>query len=95
MLGTLQLYSTKQAADLLGIKEQTLTAWRHYGRGPAFIKIGNRVLYRAEDLKAFTDANRHQSTSEPSHGGSPLRDAIREAVRDTIRELAREGCFTA
>jgi hypothetical protein len=93
MSSTLQLHSTKQAADLLGIKEQTLIAWRHYGRGPSFVKIGNRVLYKAEDLKAFTDANRHQSTSETSHGGSPLRDAIREAVRETIRELAREGAF--
>ena len=44
-------------------------------------------------IKAFADANRHQSTSETSHGGSPLREAIREAVRETMRELVREGAF--
>lgn len=92
---TLQLYTSEQAAAKLGLKKQTLVAWRHYGRGPAYVKIGNRVVYREEDLTAYADANKRQNTSETVKGGSPLRETIREAVRDTIRELAREGAFSA
>ena len=33
----------------------TLALWRHYGRGPTYIKFGNRVLYRGADLQRFLD----------------------------------------
>ena len=60
-----KLLDTNQAADFLCIEPQTMTAWRHYGRGPAFIKIGSRIRYREDDLAAFADAHRQRSTSEP------------------------------
>ena len=31
----------------------TLRLWRCKGRGPAFFKIRNRVMYRGEDLNAW------------------------------------------
>jgi hypothetical protein len=89
MSSALQLHSTKQAADLLGIKEQTLIAWRHYGRGPSFVKVGSRIRYRDDDLAAFTEAHRQQSTSEP--GPASLREVVHEVVREALRELTREG----
>ena len=39
------------------ISHRTLENWRWLGRGPAYLKVGNRVLYRIEDVEAFEDAN--------------------------------------
>ena len=35
------------------ISPRTLERWRWTGEGPAFIKIGGRVVYRLEDLEAY------------------------------------------
>lgn len=43
----------QQAAQALGIEENTLRNWRHLGQGPAFYKIGRRVNYAENDLQAF------------------------------------------
>ena len=34
----------------------TLASWRHEGRGPKYIKIGGRVVYRGRDLNDWLDA---------------------------------------
>lgn len=38
----------QQAAEILGVKVQTLAEWRLNGRGPPFIKLGRAVRYRPE-----------------------------------------------
>jgi predicted DNA-binding transcriptional regulator AlpA len=53
-----ELITSAQAAARLGLKEQTLTAWRCDNRGPAFIKIGRAVWYRQADIAAFIAACR-------------------------------------
>lgn len=40
----------KQVAELLGLGEPTLRNYRSWRKGPPFIKVGNRVLYRSDDL---------------------------------------------
>lgn len=35
------LLTNEQAAALLGVKPNTLKVWRHKGKGPAFIKLGD------------------------------------------------------
>ena len=47
------------AAARLGLKVATLRAWRHQGRGPAFVRLGRAIRYLVHDLDAFMDANRH------------------------------------
>jgi hypothetical protein len=42
-----------EAARELKVKPQTLGAWRHRGQGPAFIKVGKLVFYRASDIRAY------------------------------------------
>ena len=42
-------------AGLLGVAQATLKQWRCHGRGPTFVKIGKRVLYREADLDAWID----------------------------------------
>ncbi len=40
--------------DAVGLR--TLKKWRGLKRGPAFLRIGNRVLYRVADVEAFEAA---------------------------------------
>jgi predicted site-specific integrase-resolvase len=42
-----------ELADRWGISERTLEKWRHFGRGPSFLKIGGRVMYRHDDIEKF------------------------------------------
>ncbi|QFG37301.1 helix-turn-helix domain-containing protein [Paracoccus pantotrophus] len=35
------------------ISARTLERWRWTGEGPAFLKIGGRVVYRLEDVLAY------------------------------------------
>lgn len=50
------LYRDEDVALFLSIAPQTLRAWRCQGRGPAFVKLGERaVRYRGSDLIAYLD----------------------------------------
>lgn len=53
-----QALTETEAAQRLGLRIGTLRAWRHYRRGPAFIRLGRAVRYLAEDLDEFVRANR-------------------------------------
>ena len=54
-----KLYDTETAATRLTgesddpISPRTLEWWRMTGRGPKFVKVGNRVRYRDRDLEAW------------------------------------------
>ena len=61
-------------ADLaarLNISPRTLERWRWTKKGPAFLKIGGRVVYRLEDVEAFDADQRGESTAQ----GRQLRAA--------------------
>ena len=51
-----------EAALRLGLKVATLRAWRHQGRGPAFVRLGRAVRYLATDIEDFLIANRCRPT---------------------------------
>ena len=53
-----------ESAGRLGLSTSTLAKMRLYGTGPAYSKLGRRVVYKLEDLEAWITANRFQSTSE-------------------------------
>jgi excisionase family DNA binding protein len=59
-----QFLDTKQAAQYLGLKKNTLDVWRLRGGGPIFCKFGRAVRYRKQDLDAFVEKNRVTSTSQ-------------------------------
>lgn len=40
----------KEVAEETRVPEATLAWWRHVGQGPAWFKIGRRVLYRRDEL---------------------------------------------
>ncbi|MBA4143450.1 MAG: helix-turn-helix domain-containing protein [Nitrosospira sp.] len=48
------LYDTAEAAEYIGVKENTLTVWRCVGRYDIeYIKVGRLVRYRKSALDAF------------------------------------------
>ncbi|MEP3440060.1 MerR family transcriptional regulator [Sulfitobacter sp.] len=50
--------------DIIGDREK-LAQWRHKLRGPAFYKLGRKVIYRGSDLNSWAETNR----IDPSHRG--------------------------
>ena len=52
-----------EAAGRLGLKVATLRAWRHQGRGPAFVRLGRAIRYLGSDIDEFLTANRHRPTA--------------------------------
>ena len=43
--------------ELIGDREK-LAQWRHKMRGPAFYRLGRKIIYRGSDLNAWMAANR-------------------------------------
>jgi len=59
---------TPEAARFLSLSGRTLEKHRTYGTGPKYRKIGGRVVYALEDLKAWADIGAKTSTSDPGAG---------------------------
>lgn len=61
------LLTRKQAAARLGLSVATLESWVFRGKGPAYLRTGERrgkVLYRAADLERW----QREHTIRPSKG---------------------------
>jgi len=56
--------NTKQLAARTGIAANTWHKWRTTGEGPAYRKIGSRVIYRWSVVAAWIDAHEKRSTSD-------------------------------
>lgn len=48
--------TSDQAAAYLGVKPRLMENWRWRKVGPAFVKVGNRLRYRLDDLQSFVSA---------------------------------------
>jgi predicted DNA-binding transcriptional regulator AlpA len=71
---------TPEAARFLGLSGRTLEKHRTYGTGPKYRKIGGRVVYALDDLKAWADLGAKTSTSDP--GAGTVYPAKRGALPD-------------
>ena len=63
-----ELLTITEAAQLLRAPVATLRYWRHLGTGPHSFRLGRRVLYRADDLHSWIDAQHGQAA--PGSGSS-------------------------
>lgn len=43
--------------DIIGDREK-LAQWRHKGMGPAYYRLGRKIVYRGADLNAWANSNR-------------------------------------
>jgi predicted DNA-binding transcriptional regulator AlpA len=65
---------TADAAAFLGLSSRTLEKHRSHGTGPAFRKLGGRVVYAISDLHAWAALAARNSTSDPGiEAASPRR----------------------
>jgi hypothetical protein len=59
------MLSQDQLAGRWQISPRTLEQWRWLGKGPRFLKIGARVLYREDDVLSYEQGQVCQNTSGP------------------------------
>lgn len=64
------LISPAEAAEVLGVKVQTLSVWRCSGRhGLPFLKVGAAVKYRRSDLEDWLSGRRFTHTGQADAAG--------------------------
>lgn len=73
-----RLLRTNEAADWLGLSGRTLEKHRTFGTGPAYRKIGGRVVYAISDLQAWADRGARTSTTESTETAVNAARAQRE-----------------
>jgi hypothetical protein len=52
----LRHFNQVQLARRWSISPRTLERWRWLTQGPAYLKVGGRVVYRLEDIEAYEAA---------------------------------------
>jgi len=50
--------TTAEVAAIVRAPVETVRYWRNIGRGPKCFKVGRRVLYATEDVRAWLDEAR-------------------------------------
>jgi predicted DNA-binding transcriptional regulator AlpA len=59
---------TPEAARLLGLSYRTLEKHRMAGTGPKYSKVGARVVYAVQDLKAWVASSAKRKTTDRGPG---------------------------
>lgn len=49
--------------EIIGDRDK-LAQWRHKGSGPAYYKLGRKIIYRGADLNAWAEAQRVDPSQE-------------------------------
>lgn len=61
----MQYYKELAAAERIGVRPRTLQRWRSLGTGPAYTRIGPRLIaYREVDLDAWAAARVYASNAD-------------------------------
>lgn len=53
-----KMLNTKEAAQFLGLAEQTLHNYRFNRRPPNYVKIGRRIVYERAELERYIELHR-------------------------------------
>ena len=65
--------SQEDVALRWNISPRTLERWRRESRGPAYLKMGGRVVYRMADIEAFEAERRRNPAAAPSNSDGGAR----------------------
>jgi predicted DNA-binding transcriptional regulator AlpA len=57
------LMNVQETSHYMNVAVNTLAAWRVQERGPAYIKLGSKVVYDRDDVDAWLAANRRSTHS--------------------------------
>jgi hypothetical protein len=58
----MQHLDQKGLSDRWLVSRRTLEQWRWQGKGPKFLKIGGRVVYRLQDVESYEAQHLHANT---------------------------------
>ena len=81
---------TPEAARFLGLSGRTLEKHRTYGTGPKYRKIGGRVVYALDDLKAWAISVPRPRPPIQAPEQSTQPSAARYRVMSTARRIVVE-----
>ncbi|GAA3637346.1 helix-turn-helix transcriptional regulator [Streptomyces chitinivorans] len=62
-----RLLTAEEVAEILGVHPNSLPQWRYRGLGPAWVKVGVKVRYRPEDVRAWIEERIRTSTHGCRH----------------------------
>lgn len=65
--------SEEELANYWGLKRNTLQKWRCTGVGPVYIKLGAKIIYTREAIRAFEQSRTFQGSGLrilPNDGGN-------------------------
>lgn len=62
-----------ELATRWNLSPRTIERWRSNGEGPRFVRLGNRVMFRLEDIEAFEEQHLLESNA-----GAPLAETEKE-----------------
>lgn len=66
-----EFLTTAEVGQRVRAAAETVRFWRHQKKGPAYFKIGRKVLYRRRDVEEWLAAQRTATTTTPGGGGRP------------------------
>jgi hypothetical protein len=69
---------TAEVAARTRTPESTVRSWRRRGIGPAYCRVGRRILYACSDVDAFITAGRVETSGAVSAPGPVRRAAVPE-----------------
>ena len=91
---------TKEAAEFLSLSARTLEKHRTYGTGPAYRKLGGRVVYPSERAAAFPPLlaarTHHRRGRRPSRWSLPPEDvgaALHAPASRRTERLSRQALW--
>lgn len=67
---------TPEAAKLLSLSVRTLEKHRCKGTGPAYRKLGGRVVYTVADLTEWIEEKRRRSTEKAAETAAGKKNAL-------------------
>lgn len=90
--------STNELAERWNLRYGTLSRWRQYGTGPAFLKFGKVVRYRLEDVIEYEQRTMHRPP-DANNATPDARNSLTEAAGDlprlTIQDVVAALRFNA
>ena len=87
----LRYLTTKQAAEYLKLKGNSLEKMRSRSRGPKFRRHGRRVVYSITDLDAWSDARVLNCTSDHDPNMDPADVDDDDQITESDGEEAGDG----
>ena len=86
-----QLLIPNEAAAFLSVSVETLAQWRSQRRGPAYVKLGRAVRYRAHDLEEYLVEHTVAPLTEEMPSGRLAAHGEKESGSGKTRATRRAG----